>query len=497
MVTALRSPDRLFRFAGLVFIFIFSRIYSQAENIAPRCNAGDSRSMSEIINRVNDIDELLRAGGVGNSYGTGDRFTKEVLLLVHDGTPECLGKVDTEFNKFKWLLQAIPDHYAFISVDGNHADPSLLSALKVPSSANSICPYPVAIKRRANVEPEIQLFEPLFQTDNAKETIEAFFSYSRGVNVVIVNDADFPVDITYIDLHNGDNEEERIVYRSLEPGVHPGLFSFQGTILRVRKNLEEDMKADSMPEPLNEVVLQHDAHITALKKHNCNMENCGLLERPQNYEPDLEFEEERQHQLDIRAKTNAEIIPTLPKFTKIGFTKLSIPTDIMDMLLTYFHDNKESPTLEKWQPSNIFTNHIEAPTYMLHQNTKQKKKIYAALKPILEEWSGVILEPTALYGIRSYTNASWLANHIDTLQTHVLSAIMNVAQDVDEDWSLNIFDHNGTEYNVTLKPGDLLLYESATCIHGRPSPFQGKFFANIFSHFIPVNKLLWPRSRSS
>ncbi len=35
----------------------------------------------------------------------------------------------------------------------------------------------------------------------------------QGVNVVIVNDADFPVDITYIDLHNGDNEEERIVYR--------------------------------------------------------------------------------------------------------------------------------------------------------------------------------------------------------------------------------------------------------------------------------------------
>ncbi len=34
----------------------------------------------------------------------------------------------------------------------------------------------------------------------------------QGVNVVTVNDADFPVDLTYIDPHTGDYEE-KIIYK--------------------------------------------------------------------------------------------------------------------------------------------------------------------------------------------------------------------------------------------------------------------------------------------
>ncbi len=52
---------------------------------------------SEPITRIVDIDGLLRAGDVRNNYGTGERFNKEVLLLIHDGTQECLGRVETEF----------------------------------------------------------------------------------------------------------------------------------------------------------------------------------------------------------------------------------------------------------------------------------------------------------------------------------------------------------------------------------------------------------------
>ncbi len=37
-----------------------------------------------------------------NDKRTGERFTKEVLLLVHDGTPECLLRVKTEFDGMKW-----------------------------------------------------------------------------------------------------------------------------------------------------------------------------------------------------------------------------------------------------------------------------------------------------------------------------------------------------------------------------------------------------------
>lgn len=39
---------------------------------------------------------------------------------------------------------------------------------------------------------------------------------------------------------------------------------------------------------------------------------------------------------------------------------------------------------------------------------------------------------------------------------------------------------------VNLEPGDLLFYESAKCMHGRPRPFKGKYYSSIFIHYLPV-----------
>lgn len=37
-----------------------------------------------------------------------------------------------------------------------------------------------------------------------------------------------------------------------------------------------------------------------------------------------------------------------------------------------------------------------------------------------------------------------------------------------------------------LQPGEIILYESASVIHGRPTAFQGESYANIFVHYSPV-----------
>lgn len=72
----------------------------------------------------------------------------------------------------------------------------------------------------------------------------------------------------------------------------------------------------------------------------------------------------------------------------------------------------------------------------------------------------------------------------------VASAILNVAQDVDEDWPTEIYDHQGRAHNITLKPGELLLFESASCIHGHPFPLKGRYYASIFIHFEPTGRPL-------
>ena len=88
------------------------------------------------------------------------------------------------------------------------------------------------------------------------------------------------------------------------------------------------------------------------------------------------------------------------------------------------------------------------------------------------------------------------------MKTHVYSVIMNVRQEgVEEDWPLELIDFDGEwEHRVgkfrgrpvtaggrnfevdrlprrwkhrVLKPGQLLFYQSAKLIHGRPSPFNG------------------------
>jgi hypothetical protein len=69
----------------------------------------------------------------------------------------------------------------------------------------------------------------------------------------------------------------------------------------------------------------------------------------------------------------------------------------------------------------------------------------------------------------------------------VSSCIIQVAQDIDERWPVEVFGHDGVAYNITMTPGDMVLYESHSILHGRPYPLVGRYYANIFVHFIPVN----------
>ncbi len=54
--------------------------------------------------------------------------------------------------------------------------------------------------------------------------------------------------------------------------------------------------------------------------------------------------------------------------------------------------------------------------------------VYKALQPMMEEWSGVTLTPSMTYGIRRYMRDAWLMLHVDRLNTHVVSAILQIDQ---------------------------------------------------------------------
>jgi prolyl 4-hydroxylase len=109
------------------------------------------------------------------------------------------------------------------------------------------------------------------------------------------------------------------------------------------------------------------------------------------------------------------------------------------------------------------------------------------LQEPLENWSQIQLEPTFVYGIREYKEGAILVPHRDRDETHIVSAIINIDKEVREDWPLVIEDHNQKKHEVFLDPGEVLFYESAKLLHGRPYPLKGKSYANIFCHYKPLN----------
>lgn len=160
-------------------------------------------------------------------------------------------------------------------------------------------------------------------------------------------------------------------------------------------------------------------------------------------------------------------------YTEMGFMKTRAPDKVISLLRDFWNDNNGKQKPENWIAGNIYTNHWEAPTYMLSVEDTEliggghelKQHIWNAARDTIEEWTGHKQAECSLYGIREYRTGARLAPHVDRLPL-VSSAIINVAQDVDEPWPLEVIGHDGKAYNVTMEPGDLVLYESHSVIHG-------------------------------
>jgi prolyl 4-hydroxylase len=141
---------------------------------------------------------------------------------------------------------------------------------------------------------------------------------------------------------------------------------------------------------------------------------------------------------------------SMVNYTSTGYKKMRAPKLLYDMLLKHWDTNKHAKTQEVWFLGNTYTNHWESPTYMVGvEDTKLrgsgstlKQRLWDAVKETIEEWTGMEQKPTSMYGIREYTSNAVLSPHVDRLPL-VSSCIVNVAQDVDEPWPLEIYDRQG------------------------------------------------------
>ena len=176
-----------------------------------------------------------------------------------------------------------------------------------------------------------------------------------------------------------------------------------------------------------------------------------------------------------------------------GYLKMSFTDKMKEALLPYYELHKKGGPKDAVQEHRVipggFTNSHTVTMSILHLPMKLRNLLITEMKRVLEWWTDQYLLETATFGIRIYHRESMLINHVDRADTHIASAVLQIAQEgVDEGWPLEILHPtDGSCSEVYLQPGEMVLYEGARFRHGRPMRFNGTDFANVFTHFKPLD----------
>jgi hypothetical protein len=122
--------------------------------------------------------------------------------------------------------------------------------------------------------------------------------------------------------------------------------------------------------------------------------------------------------------------------------------------------------------------------YGIQNHEAKEQTIIDTLLPLAEEITGEELEATALYGVREYLHGAELKMHFDRRETHVYS--FTVTHSKDADWPLRYQESEFEYVDVELEEGQLLFYEGADYLHGRPEKFKGNSYMNWYVHYKPI-----------
>jgi hypothetical protein len=177
----------------------------------------------------------------------------------------------------------------------------------------------------------------------------------------------------------------------------------------------------------------------------------------------------------------------LPSLTPLGFVKTRVPLNIWNIIQDSYNIIKQFPpeeeSFEDLDPK--YKNNSHSELFNFKQLESIGNYVIEELKDIHEWWCKESLIPSTIWGFRSYRTNSNMDNHIDWINTHHISSIITVDKDLNgaNDWPLHFQSHNGDWHKIYTEPGDMILYESAKCTHGRPEIFQGNYFRNLFMHY--------------
>lgn len=187
----------------------------------------------------------------------------------------------------------------------------------------------------------------------------------------------------------------------------------------------------------------------------------------------------------IIIKEQKEYIPYDPsplqpitRATEKGFQVLDVPAAVYSILTEFYDRSKmreESyPGKEHYSKQISFLQDI-------NQYPEKVAFIKNALLDVHQEWCGRELKPAVVYGIRSYSGNTTFKAHFDRQDTHHVASSITMGKDAP--WNLNIQDHDKQWWGVDVEPGQMIMFESGCCMHGRLDVYQGTYFDNLYTHY--------------
>lgn len=186
-----------------------------------------------------------------------------------------------------------------------------------------------------------------------------------------------------------------------------------------------------------------------------------------------------------RAALHGRVLPAL---TRTGFRTTRVPDAIFAQVASWYRKHADRLELEEGVGSivRLTGDGVASSLLRLDHTSALARAILDGMQPVVEAWCGEPLVATSIYGVRVYHRGATLAPHVDHLETHVASAVLLVAQECDAPWPLVLHGPDNQRHEVTLTPGEALLYEGARLTHERDRGLMGDTYAALFIHYRPT-----------
>jgi len=421
------------------------------------------------LNDSRELEELFSGGVNENDNSVFSGAKNAILLGIYDDS--CTEAVETM--AFQGGNRKTSKEYLTVARIKRTLIPDLLATFDMVDECSAI----LLFHKTASLEE----YDKSLATD--EKSLVQFVDELTKYELTVINKFPGGVELAW---YEPDNQELPNGHLDSDEEINIG--SLLGHLFTVRDDQTNELLMWFVIDGSEQVLLQErpsqNVCVADVSEADTNANTAQVCHSSKKEEAFFEYATYLDY--DRRQELNAYQPHMVPRMTPTGYEKHRTPSATHTWLSEFYEKTRARKELEG-SAGPCLNQHI-SPTYMMHVSPTQKKRLDKEIKPLLAAWANRDdLEQTSIYGIREYTNGSVLRMHVDTVDTHVISAIINVAQSPGAVWPLQIMDHEENLHEVDMEPGDMVYYESARLLHGREKPLQGEYYANIFVHYKPLN----------